>query len=228
MIFLAAIPGNLIFLIVMAAVGVVNWWLEKRKQNETSRKDAAPPRHAPLAGGESEQERLRRFLEALGVPQQPGGAQPTPKPPAAPAPAPLRAPAPQPAAVPSRTLQRPITSSQVQRRFRPKPVVPAPRPVPARVPVREPEEMGYAGRLEEPAKAIENISGEFERVTVAVTMQPIEAITDASTQTAPAIVTRRPNAPIIENLRLALRTPSDLRTALVTMEVLGLPKGLQR
>ena len=37
MIVLADIPGQLIFLIVAAAVGVVNWWLEKQK------KKAEPP-----------------------------------------------------------------------------------------------------------------------------------------------------------------------------------------
>lgn len=224
MIFLADIPGNLIFLIVMAAVGVVNWWLEKQKKNESSQQDTPPVRHAPLAGGESEQERLRRFLEALGVPQQPGTPQPAPQAPA-PAPVPRPASTPRPAAVPDRTFQRPAAPSREQRPFRPKPFIPAPRPV--RVPVREPEEMAEGGRLEEPATAIENISGEFERMNVAVTMQPIGALPDTSTQSAPAIVTRRANAPIIESLRLALLTPSDLRTALVTMEILGPPRGLQ-
>ena len=32
MILAANIQGNLLFLIVFAAVGVVNWWLERKKQ----------------------------------------------------------------------------------------------------------------------------------------------------------------------------------------------------
>ena len=92
--------------------------------------------------------------------------------------------------------------------------------------------MGRTGRLEEPATSIEKISGEFERMSVAVTMQPIEPIgspmTPLGTVSAPATVVRRANAPIIESLRMALRTQSDLRTAFVAMEVLGTPRGLQK
>ena len=89
MILAVNIPNNLIFLIVFAAVGVVNWWLERRKKQSGSEGSQSPPRPQPRAGGpapggESEQERLRRFLEALGVPQQPGQtpppAQPQPRP----------------------------------------------------------------------------------------------------------------------------------------------------
>ena len=91
--------------------------------------------------------------------------------------------------------------------------------------------MGYAGRLEEPATAIEKIAPEFEHMNVSVAMPPVEHFDSGAhitgSQAAPAQVTLAARAPIVEQLRLALRTPVDLRTALVAMEVLGKPKALQ-
>jgi hypothetical protein len=225
---LADIPGNLIFLIVVAAVGAINWWLEQQKKKAAERENQDRPPERPqrrvfeTPGPDSEQERLRKFLEALGVPQEPARTEPPPPPVAPPpmreTPPPVRRqPRPMPRPVAPSTTRFPSTTRSV--------------PPPIRRPIAEPEEFAEAGRLEEPAVAIESIPGEFDRMSVAVTMQPMEPIAAAAapldTHAAPAIVIRRANAPIVENLRLALRTTADLRTALVAMEVLGKPRGLQ-
>ena len=230
MILAADIPGNLIFLIVFAAVGVVNWWLERRKKQAGANKNQSPSRpqpgaNAPASGGDSEQERLRRFLEALGVPQPPAQPQPARQgsPPAL-QPVP-RIPAPAPRAI--RRQVEPIRRAPIPEPRR----VPTPtraatayRPTQQRPAIQEPEEMQSAGRLEESAAAIENVSAEFEHMTMAQLGVPAHLADVAS---KPATLTRNAAAPVVESLRLALRTPADLRTAFVTMELLGKPRGLQ-
>ena len=224
MILAADIPGNIIFLIVFAAVGVVNWWLERKKKQAGANEKQSPSRpqpraNAPATGGDSEQERLRRFLEALGVPQPPGQPPPPPRP------VPLAAPAPAP--VP-RAIKRNV--EPIRRAHLPEPRrIPTPtraaaayRPAPQRPAIPEPEEMQFAGRLEESSSAIENVSAEFQHMTMEQLGVPLHL---ADTAAKPATLTRNAAAPVIESLRLALRTPADLRTAFVTMELLGKPRG---
>ena len=226
----ANIQGNLLFLIVFAAVGVVNWWLERKKNQAAANEKQSPSRpqpraNAPAAGGESEQERLRRFLEALGVPQQPG----QPQPPQQVRPQAMQ-PAPQIPAPASRTIRQKVEPTR--RTHIPEPRrIPTPtraaaahRPAPRRPAIPEPEEFREAGRLEESASAIENVSSEFQHMTMEQLGVPAHL---ADTASKPATLTRNAAAPVVESLRLALRTPADLRTAFVTMELLGKPRGLQ-
>src|SRR6187399_2554449 len=99
-----AINDQLLYLIAAAAYGVFAWWTNRRKGGELdqgdgegiprndappARNDTPPPRDTPVQPSspipaprqpqqaDSEQERLRRFLEALGVP---AGAQQPPRP----------------------------------------------------------------------------------------------------------------------------------------------------
>jgi hypothetical protein len=223
------IPGNIIFLIVAAAVGVLNWWIERRKK-QAEQEPQSPVRPQPrstvrpAAGGDSEQERLRRFLEALGVPQQPGA----PAPPAQSPPPPQREIVPTPA---QRPVPRP-TPSPAKRAFTPGPrpltlptqpaVRRAQRP-PARPVMDEPPEFAEAGRLEEPAAIIEGISSEFEGMTMERLGVPMRLAGAA----AHVESVHRPVPAIVQSLRESLRTRDDLRTAFVLMEVLGAPRGLQ-
>ncbi|MFN2476734.1 MAG: hypothetical protein ABR526_10400 [Chthoniobacterales bacterium] len=64
---------NIWFLVLVAAVGVIRWALqaaETRKNEQAARRDAPAPT-SPLqrAPAETEEERMRRFFEALGVPK---------------------------------------------------------------------------------------------------------------------------------------------------------------
>ena len=83
MIPLASIEGNAVFVVVVAVVGLINWLIEKSKKESGSapqQPSPRPQRPADTAAGDSEQERLRRFLEALGAPQQPQAAPPSQRP----------------------------------------------------------------------------------------------------------------------------------------------------
>jgi hypothetical protein len=223
---LADISGQLIFFIVFAAIGVINWWLEKKKTEAASQEPPPFRPQSPSTGGsegDSEQERLRRFLEALGVPQPPAPPpveqrrQPEPE---APPPEPRLRPVPRPAAQSmERRMQVPRPAAQVVRR--PKPPV-----------VIEPEEFQVGGRLEEAASSIERISGEFEQMNVRVAMPPVQPLETpaqlATTFAGTTSVLRREESPLTESVRALLRKPSDIRATFVAMEILGTPKGLQR
>jgi hypothetical protein len=233
---IADIPGNLIFLIVFAAVGVVNWWLERKKKQAADADAENPPPRRPQArpaGGSpsaegSEQERLRRFLEALGVPGEPQDRPQRPQP-ERPAPRPMRdvLQPPRPKTTP-RTAPAPMKPESVQSPWRPTPAprraeYPRPRVVrPA--PAPEAPKMAEPAGFDDPSAAIEAVRREFDQNTIGE-FHFTEA--HAGPAARPAVVSRNAAAPIVESLRLALRSPADLRTAFVTMELLGKPRGLQ-
>jgi len=229
MIGLAAIEGKLIFFAVFAVVGVINWWLEKQKlKSGSSAPPPSDPANRPIpesAGNDSEHERLRRFLEALGVPQPqqpPRQPQPQRQIPATPQaqPQPLQrtvtrardrqARAAQPAAKPAQKIVR-----------QPKPPVIAPQP-----------EMPRAGRVEAAASSIERISGEFGTMKVQVPtppVQPLETPTHLATANAGTTsVLEREGNPLVASLRRTLTNPTDIRAAFLAAELLGPPKALQR
>jgi hypothetical protein len=83
---LAAIDTQIIFLIVAAAIGVINWLTKKAEGTKPPAQ--SPPRDSrPQTAGDAEAERMRKFLEALGLP--PEQAPPPVKRPAPAAPPPL-------------------------------------------------------------------------------------------------------------------------------------------
>src|SRR3954453_23035695 len=77
---LAAIEGNLIFIVIMAVIGVINW-LTKKDENPVTKADkeeapVRPARENSPRASTPEEERVRRFMEALGVPVE--GPPPVP------------------------------------------------------------------------------------------------------------------------------------------------------
>lgn len=226
MMILAEISGQFIFFIVFAAIGVINWWLEKkRKAAESDTPPSARP-ESPSTGGtgnEPEQERLRRFLEALGVPQPPAPPpvqQAPPRQSIAPPRDPRLRPVPRPAAqTMERGMQSPVPVPKAFRR--PKPPV-----------VLEREEFQEAGRLEEAASSFERIAGEFEQLNVRVAMPPVQPLEHparlATSFAGTTTVLSREDSPLTASVRALLRKPSDIRATFVAMEILGPPKGLQR
>ena len=224
----SGIEPKLIFVVVAAIVGVINWLIEKKKKDHeaTNSPMQTPPRpQQPAAqgqGGTDEQERLRRFMESLGVPQPAQAQRPQP----APAPA-IVFPRQQPQI--SRHAAQPIE----QRMKSPKPGAKArAKAMPRPLPVREPEEMQRAGRIEEAASSIEKISGEFSAINVNVTMDPLNTPDRpahlASGAAGTTSITERDINPLIASVRRLLQKPADLRGAFVAMEILGPPRGLQR
>ena len=226
MILLAATEGNLVFLIVAAIVGVINWLMEKNKKASGSGPTQAPPapRQTPANPGSDEQERLRRFMESLGVPQPPQ------RPAQAQRPHPVAHPTAKPAQqIPQRVAQ-PIKGRMPSSRATAQTSAKVIRP-PKRIVLQEQDEFARAGRIEAAASSIEKISGEFESMNVRVTMDPLTTpdrpahlgIGNAGTTS----VLERDGSPIAAKLRKLLHNPTDLRAAFVAMEVLGTPRGLQ-
>jgi len=219
----ASIEGKLIFLIVVAVIGFINWVMEKAKKpaDGESSKPSPAPRRPSDDGNSDEQERLRRFLEALGVP--PPGAQPRQQP----QPRQLSQ---QPPVKISRPMQRSVAQKSRPVAQLPKPQI---RPIILQRPplVRETHEMRPAGRLENAASSIENISGEFGAMNVRVTMQPLQTPDRpehmGTGNAGTTSVMERSGSPIAARLRELLHNPTDLRAAFVAMEVVGTPRGLQ-
>jgi hypothetical protein len=218
MICIASIEGRLIFFAVFAIVAAINWFFEKKKRDGAS---DSPPPETPRqsdtgAGNDSEQERLRRFLEALGVPQ-PQQSQPQ-----------------RPTPAPSQQSPRPVVRV-IERQMR------AAQPVvrPALKIIRQPKapviapqaEMPRAGRIEEAASSIERISGEFGTMNVQVAMPPVQTL-ERSTRMATAnagttSVLEREGNPLVASLRRTLTNPTDIRAAFLAAELLGPPRSLQ-
>jgi hypothetical protein len=215
----SSIEPKVYFMIAAAAWGVVAWYLEGRKKKqeeeqlrrmseERAREQAnSPPANAPVpqTSNQSEQERLRRFLEALGVPSGQ---------------------APQPPAAPQRPAPRPIAPPPMAPRPRPtiSPVRSQPRPVVVYPPEPLPLESQDPGRLEEPASAIEQMSARYAAMSKGV---DLPAIVTPQAPLAPVLGEPRPQPAALAAVREALRTPESLRAAFLLREILGPPKALE-
>ena len=213
MIPLAAIEPKLIFWLIIAVIGFINWVSEKMKKGSGSgspQPPSAPRQSGSGTGDSSEQERLRRFMESLGVPQP---QQPRQMP-AAQKPQPYRG-----TAVARARDRKPQPAANI---FRPKqPRAAAPQP-----------EMQNAGRIEEAASSIERISGEFGAMNVRVAMPPVQTLDRparlASANVGTTSVLEREGNPFVASLRRTLTNPTDIRAAFLAAELLGPPRGLQR
>ena len=211
MISLAAGGGDFVFLAVMLVFGLLNWLAKKGKEEQPKApaKASRPPRPAPSAPGEtSEEERMRRFLEALGVPSD--------------------APPP-PVAVPPSLPPRPP-------RAQPRPI-PQPKPRPAPVHSLDEADApteAYANlhlpELRTPEMpAFETVSsrvsadddGAYVTVSGAVSAVP------GSTRLADLKPADRETGPAVLAIRAALHSRADLRTALILREILGPPRSMQ-
>lgn len=213
----ASIDQQIIFAIAAAAYGVFVWWNDRRKKKQEEEQQKlleekrrlakesgqveAPPA-AGQAGEPSDQDKLRKFLEALGVPsgeappaQPPRPVQPLP-PPVIPAP---RTPAPPP-------LPPPL----------PRPVILAPRPVSPVQPVSR-KVVVYPS---EPVALESQEAGNLSEVSA-------EMMRDArAEQKVPTVSMARPTPAAATALKEALRTPENLRAAFLVREILGPPPGL--
>lgn len=175
-----------LLLYVGAAIWAVISWV-RNKSGEQTEQPPVEPGPRPVQQATSEEERLRKFLEVLGVPKTPQMPQP-------------RRPVP----------QRPA------KRLAPQPVVRK------RAPIVEPEEMALAGRLEEPAAAVEQVGAAFDTMSKGMVIQPIaelerRAEADGTQHIQPKAVTGN-------SIRDILRSPDSLRSALVLREILGPPR----
>lgn len=210
--------GDYLFLVIMLVFGLINWVANKLKegrqppQSQQRRPAGRPVASAPPTRN-AEEERMRRFLEALGVPSD-EGARPTPPP------------------IPQPRPQVP--------KFEP----PVSRSLPPPLPREEPS-LDQADTTDEPVEHIRlpdlqtATVREFETVSSRVSAdEDGEFLTVAGAVSAvPACVRHPEQVSVSEAPRRAidssailarLRSPDDVRTAVVLSEILGPPRSLRR
>ncbi len=210
---LASGEGQLVFLVVMAVLGLINWIAnraspgDKKAPQDPSQPGAAPasPRRA---NPESEEERMRRFLEALGLP---GESQPAP---------PRPAPKPRPAVRPVPPIVYQPTAPLPQKR----PSAPPPLVPQAHRPRSLDELPAPASRVEQIALAELKTPSlpEFETLSSRVSALPAD-FPAAHDEAA------RPSGPTMgDTLQAALASPRQLRSAFILSEIFGTPPGLRQ
>lgn len=199
---------NWFVLLVIAIFGIIKW-VAGRLQSDDTNQPAPPssPGQSRRAPTDSEEERMRRFLEALGIPADASPPQSSPHVQTARPPAPPMAAAPIPTGGPK---------SRRKRSAPPPPLPSAPREVSL-------DELGEprlpVERIELPELAVATVA-EFETVTSRVGAMPAER---AATGSAIAGLA----SPLSEIVRRDLASPQQLRSAFVLREILGPPRGLQ-
>lgn len=203
---IAALDG-LLFILLVAVAGFLR--LLAKKAGETTNPDppsTTPPRPRvyqprPPRTADTDEERIRRFMEALGQP-------PSSKPP------------------------EPVT----QRPSYQKPIViqhlPPFRPPFPPLTTRPPAEILQPGPVPPPV-AVAPVEDQPVRPAVAeAAVFEIQKGTGAEETAAVATVTSGPELPAVEvsigeSIMSWLRSPADVRKAIVLREILGAPRGLQ-
>jgi hypothetical protein len=208
---------NIFFLVLVALVGLLRFIMqiaEKKRNAEAEKRSGTPATNAPPspAPSQTEEERIRKFFEALGVPTSaapPPKVQPrqiSPKTPRAKRPILPVDPFPQP-----RTLLPPI--------------VPAPPLVPS-FPTVEPGEPALAIPRPAPAREPAAPPAQAERTVARFEVADLSeravfgATADTTSSTASAIATP-------QQLVARLRTAEGLRDAVVLREIFGPPRSMQ-
>ena len=225
-----------VVIVVVGAVSLIKWLIENAGKFQGNESQGAPPpaetrRQTPIPQPryENEEEKMRRFMEALGLPTESAPPAPVnkPAPPAPATPPPLR-PAARPLAPASR-MNRPAVrpvAAPVRKEVRP-----------VHTPIAPPLDTG--GPLPTlPKTASVDEAGpsmEVANLPQMTFVQPEQAVAAAATEVSaamkaaptPAAAQQPCPAPPQAALRDLLRTPGSLRAAVLLREILGPPKGLQ-
>lgn len=213
--------GDYLFLVIMLVFGLINWVANKLKEGKEPpkppqrqrRPTGRPVASAPPPTRDPEQERMRRFLEALGVPTDEGAR---PAPPQAPQPAPLTPkikppvsrPLPPPLPREEHSLEEADTTDEPVEHIR--------LPELQTAPVREFETVSSRVSADE--------DGEFRTVAGSVLATP------ACPRHPGTIPASEPSRRAMDSSAILakLRSRNDVRTALVLSEILGPPRSLRR
>lgn len=196
---------QLIVLIIAGFIALANWAVRKAaKTAEEQKRQAGPPptaepgarrRQGPVY--EDEEERLRRFMEALGVPNPPVAPRPVATPLQPPVARRIRPPA-------------PVTKAAAPP-APPRVVKPSPPPVVVAQPLApEVDPSPYESFTRVP----ESPSSAFPAAPLEISAMPVEGSPGAG------IVK-------VSELQSLLKSPSSLRTAILLREILGPPKSMQ-
>lgn len=221
-----------LIVLVIGAASLAKWLYDNaKKSSEEERGDVNPPprpdapdhsRPHPLTPqAETDEEKMRRFLEALGLPQ---GSAPPPVPKSVPKP--VAKPAQKPPALPvaksaykphPRHVGHPISPSAPARREKIAPPLETGGPMP---------NLPKIAPINETAPSMEVAS--IPQMDFMPSERAIQA-GGAEDQSEPKSTTTKPmrTTTAREALLEQLRTPASLRNAILLREILGSPKGLQ-
>jgi hypothetical protein len=217
---------QIFFLILLALVGLIRWIVqaaeEKRNAEAAKRAAPSPQPNAPVerAPAQSEEERIRRFMEALGVPTT--AAPPAPKPP--------------------RREVQPKQPRVAKRKVMPVDPFPAPRtrlPEPAPVVTTPPPIVVVPPAVLEPRPAsrppttasppvvttLQRTAPEFE--VAEVDWQSEDPSQTGSVTGAESLV-RQDVIAADRSWATRLATPESLRDAIVLREIFGAPRSMQQ
>lgn len=205
---------QIIIVLVFGAIALLNRWLSKNKDEGegedpvVGEEDSSKSQQEGRLGRETaEEERVRKFMEALGVPRE--SLPPLRKPPAPrnPAPAHRQAPESQRGRLPE--IRPPHPTREIAR----------PAPAPARR-IKEPKVFpAPAAAPEPPAPARQPIAAQSQVQQRA----PVPATAGAAAL-LPGSLPMRPEA----GVRTLLRSRNSAREAVLLREILGPPRGLQQ
>ncbi len=220
MTFLAAVEGNLIFFLIAGVIGLIKWLSQKNETPDAGSPGGPPSPQSPVrSGGGSEEERMRKFLEALGVPADQRPPPPiqrrvTPSaPPTLPNIQP-RGPVVAEPVFPSYTKKRKASRKSVPPTLPPRPAYAEPPPV-----VETAAEKFHFRELQT------NLVPEFQTESSHVTAIPFEA-SHADMRDAYKTVSELPLERPAGNIRELLQSRGSLRNAVLLREILGPPRGL--
>jgi hypothetical protein len=211
--------GDYLFLVIMLVFGLINWVTNKLKEGKakpppTVARTPRPTDTAPHTRT-SEEERMRRFLEALGVPSD-DAERPAPQP--VPQPVPLPPPiAPRTAPAASRTAPPPLPREQPSRDEADTTDEPAEH-------IRLPELQTATVREFETVSSRASADADGDFVTVSSAISAVPAC-PRHPETAPATLPehRTSASALLEKLR----SRTDVRTALILSEILRPPRSLR-
>ena len=204
----------ILFLIIYAMFTGLGKLLQKRQNKDTFSPSGSPPK---TGGGDDEQEELRKFFEALGLPQQVPATPP------------------------------PFPAEALETQASPLPDLPPPMPATAATPDTYPgekaEDFTWDQKVEvyvqptvpshthqylatpDPTPSTAGIL-EAERFLAEGRTDPNRYLGMAASP-PPSLGKTAPGAYSWRTIRQSLKNPADLRKAILMVEILGTPKGLQ-
>jgi hypothetical protein len=209
------VHGNFIFPLIVFVIVVISK-LKAAAQQPPPRSTTTPPRpRSTRPAGESEEERYRRFMEAVGLP--PAGAVPPP----------VRTRT-QTSTGPLPTINPPSDGLPGRLKRLPPQAPPAPlQPRPKTVLRRVPAAPAPATAMTTAAAAAEPVKTYFEAVTPAANQA--SALGQRTASAALPVINSAAAVPTsaTSGLLQRLRDPASIREAIVLREVLGPPKAFQ-
>ncbi len=217
---LASIEANVVFMVIAGIVGVIKW-MTKKDETPITKPPPAARAKAPAVrpSDDPEEVRMRRFLEALGVPadQRPPPPVKRREPPAGQAVLPKIQPR-------GPIVARDIAPSYTKKLQTPATLVVPPRPkspLAAELPVMQTKADNIRLReLETP------LVREFQTASSQVTAIPFEA-SHADMRDAYKTASEQPSEQPPDSIRELLRSPRGLRNLVLLREILGPPRALQ-